>query len=375
MIFFTSRGGRSNEGTVQIDGMNVGSAFNGGGVAGYGYDTSGAQEVQLTVAGGLGEADRGGPHSTSFRRPVATRSAAPSSATSRASGRRATTWTMSCSSFGIPTAAAIIRSWDTSFSMGGPIMRDKVWFYGMARTFGAYTDIAGRFANANAGDPDSLGLRLRSGRHAAVGNEPQDRRRARHGSADAEEQGERLLSTIRRSAKAAPTRRTPISAGRAATTGSAWEASAPGRRRRRTRATTPRRSCSSLHLDGDQQAAARSGVLAVLQQLGRPDSGRRARSGAVHPGDVTEHRHVIGHGVQTGVPVTTMVYHGFGGLNNNHQTHNVWRGAVSYVTGAHSLKVGYQAAYEVTDIFGNYASHGLQYRFGTPQRERGWCRT
>ena len=61
MIFFTSRGGRSNEGTVQIDGMNVGSAFNGGGVAGYGYDTAGAQEVQVTVAGGLGEADRGGP--------------------------------------------------------------------------------------------------------------------------------------------------------------------------------------------------------------------------------------------------------------------------------------------------------------------------
>ena len=61
MIFFTSRGGRSNEGTVQLDGMNVGSAFNGGGVAGYGYDTANAQEVQLTVAGGLGEADRGGP--------------------------------------------------------------------------------------------------------------------------------------------------------------------------------------------------------------------------------------------------------------------------------------------------------------------------
>ena len=61
MVFFTSRGGRSNEGTIQIDGMNVGSAFNGGGVAGYGYDTTNAQEVQLTVAGGLGEADRGGP--------------------------------------------------------------------------------------------------------------------------------------------------------------------------------------------------------------------------------------------------------------------------------------------------------------------------
>ena len=58
-----------------------------------------------------------------------------------------------------------------------------------------------------------------------------------------------------------------------------------------------------------------------------------------------------------------MLYHGFAGLANNHQTHNVWRASVSYVTGSHSLKAGYQAAYEVTDIFGNYAAHGLQYRF------------
>ena len=59
--FFTSRGGRGNEGTIQIDGMNVGSAFNGGGVAGFGYDLANAQEIQITVSGGLGEADRGGP--------------------------------------------------------------------------------------------------------------------------------------------------------------------------------------------------------------------------------------------------------------------------------------------------------------------------
>jgi hypothetical protein len=57
------------------------------------------------------------------------------------------------------------------------------------------------------------------------------------------------------------------------------------------------------------------------------------------------------------------VYHGYAGLSNNHQTHNVWRASLSYVTGAHSMKVGYQAAYEVTDIFGDFATHGLQYRF------------
>src|SRR5207253_2410287 len=59
--FFTARGGRGNEGTVQIDGMNVGSAFNGGGVAGFGYPIGEASEIQVTIAGGLGETDRGGP--------------------------------------------------------------------------------------------------------------------------------------------------------------------------------------------------------------------------------------------------------------------------------------------------------------------------
>ncbi len=61
MVFFTAHGGRGNEGTVQIDGMNVGSAFNGGGVASFGYDTANAAEIQVTVTGGLGEVDRGGP--------------------------------------------------------------------------------------------------------------------------------------------------------------------------------------------------------------------------------------------------------------------------------------------------------------------------
>ena len=61
MNFFTAHGGRGNEGTMQIDGMNVGSAFNGGGVPASATDTANAAEIQVTVAGGLGETDRGGP--------------------------------------------------------------------------------------------------------------------------------------------------------------------------------------------------------------------------------------------------------------------------------------------------------------------------
>jgi hypothetical protein len=41
--------------------MNVGSPSGGGGVSGFAYDVVNAQEVQLIVAGGMGERDRGGP--------------------------------------------------------------------------------------------------------------------------------------------------------------------------------------------------------------------------------------------------------------------------------------------------------------------------
>ena len=58
---FSSRGGRSSEGNMQIDGMNVGSSVGGGGVSGYFYDLNNSAEVQVAIAGGLAEVDRGGP--------------------------------------------------------------------------------------------------------------------------------------------------------------------------------------------------------------------------------------------------------------------------------------------------------------------------
>ena len=54
MTFFNTYGGRVNEGRVQLDGINVGSAFNGAGVSGFAHDTSNASEVQVTLSGGLG---------------------------------------------------------------------------------------------------------------------------------------------------------------------------------------------------------------------------------------------------------------------------------------------------------------------------------
>ena len=60
MRIFYSHGGRGNEGRVQVDGLNVGAPFNGGGVSGYIMDVPNSQEMNLTLSGGLGEAEVGG---------------------------------------------------------------------------------------------------------------------------------------------------------------------------------------------------------------------------------------------------------------------------------------------------------------------------
>src|SRR3989442_1531305 len=57
MRIFYSHGGRGNEGRVQVDGLNVGAPFNGGGVSGYIMDVPNSQELNLTLSGGLGEAE------------------------------------------------------------------------------------------------------------------------------------------------------------------------------------------------------------------------------------------------------------------------------------------------------------------------------
>ena len=61
MVVFGGSGGRSNEGRLNVDGISVGSAFNGAGVSSYIADVGNAREITMVASGGLGEAENGGP--------------------------------------------------------------------------------------------------------------------------------------------------------------------------------------------------------------------------------------------------------------------------------------------------------------------------
>ena len=56
---------------------------------------------------------------------------------------------------GLSQAAALYKNWDVQGSLGGPILRDKLWFFGNYRDFGSHDDILGMYANVNAGNANA----------------------------------------------------------------------------------------------------------------------------------------------------------------------------------------------------------------------------
>ena len=139
--------------------MNVGSSVGGGGVSGYQYDMSNASEVQVTIAGGLAEVDRGGPAFNMVPKTGGNTfgggyfgSFAGQVGAGQQHRRRA-------AQLRVHRPAALIRNWDTNFAFSGPILRDRVWFYSNVRTIGTYQDVPNLYGNKNAADPNALDLR------------------------------------------------------------------------------------------------------------------------------------------------------------------------------------------------------------------------
>src|SRR6195256_1965536 len=153
--FFTARGGRGNEGTIQIDGMNVGSSFNGGGVAGFGYPTSEASEIQMTISGGLGEVDRGGPSFNMIPRTGGNKFSGTGFLSTAGKWSQGNNLDDTLRSYGITEVPGLIKNWDTNFALGGPIVKDRLWFFNNVRSYGQHNDIPLLYANKNAGNAAS----------------------------------------------------------------------------------------------------------------------------------------------------------------------------------------------------------------------------
>ncbi|HXH25342.1 MAG TPA: carboxypeptidase regulatory-like domain-containing protein [Vicinamibacterales bacterium] len=153
MVVFGGAGGRSNEGRVNVDGISVGSAFNGAGVSSYIADVANAREIVMIASGGLGEVEGGGPALNVVPKEGGNRISGTLFAAGVTGGMVDSNYTDELRARGLSTPGQIRKVWDFNLGIGGPVRRDRIWYYANLREEGSEQSVPGMFANANAGDP------------------------------------------------------------------------------------------------------------------------------------------------------------------------------------------------------------------------------
>ena len=145
-------GNRANtDGRLLVDGISIAVPQAGG--TNYLTDTKNAQEVTFTVSGSMGEVESGGPVMNII----------PRSGGNTLSGNGSVGWTNGdlqgsnlsdeLRSLNV-TASPLIKGYDVSGAVGGPIQRDRIWFFGTVRSQGGSSYIPSMYYNKNAGDPN-----------------------------------------------------------------------------------------------------------------------------------------------------------------------------------------------------------------------------
>jgi Carboxypeptidase regulatory-like domain len=147
---FQIHGGRRNEGQVLVDGLSTG--FQGMGVSFYVPEIGTAQEVTFSLSGALGEATTGGPQMNIVPRQGGNRLSGSLYVNGANSSFQGNNVDAADKAAGLQTPNTIQKLWEVNPSLGGPIRKDHLWFFGTFRHQGNRQLVAGMYVNKNAGD-------------------------------------------------------------------------------------------------------------------------------------------------------------------------------------------------------------------------------
>jgi hypothetical protein len=159
MTAFNARSSTINSNTVAGEGRYAINGFpltaaRSGGFSSYVYDTVNAEEIAINVGGGLGESDIGGPIMNIIPRSggnVFSGNAFYSNAGSWSSGENLTD-EITALNPNLREAPGVKSAYDWSASIGGPILKDRLWFFGSYRDLSSQVVMEGIQANANTGN-------------------------------------------------------------------------------------------------------------------------------------------------------------------------------------------------------------------------------
>jgi hypothetical protein len=150
---FSIHGGRTSDTRLQLDGVRLGNVLSPGEFSNFVPDTSATQEVAIDYAAISAEQAFGGLRINLVPKEGGNSFKGTVFATGVNSAWQGTNLSQELKDRGLPQPNEMKRAYDINPSFGGPIVRDRLWFYSSARWQQNQNYIAGLYANLNAGDP------------------------------------------------------------------------------------------------------------------------------------------------------------------------------------------------------------------------------
>jgi len=147
-------GGAPAEGRFNVDGLGVNGSSGGGTL--YVTDTATAAEVSIDVTGGLGEAEAGGPVINVVPKTGGNTFSGSGFAAGSNGSMQGSNFDAALVAAGLREPGKLKKLWETNGAIGGPIVKDKFWFFLTGRDQGTQRYVAGMYVNKNAGNPNSF---------------------------------------------------------------------------------------------------------------------------------------------------------------------------------------------------------------------------
>jgi hypothetical protein len=144
-------GGRLLESRLAVDGLTVGNPHGGNQPTHYVVDTSNASEVTFTTSGGLGESETAGLVMNVIPKSGGNNLSGSAYFSGFSERMQSDNWTPE---LGIAAPVPTKKVYDLTASVGGPLLRDRLWYFVSGTTKGSTKDTPNLYFNQNAGRDD-----------------------------------------------------------------------------------------------------------------------------------------------------------------------------------------------------------------------------
>jgi hypothetical protein len=152
---FPIHGGRGVESRLTVDGLNISNPPGGNQPPNFVADIGNAQEVTMITSGGLGEIETAGLTMNIVPKQGGNRFSGLAFVSGFSEAMLSDNFTTELQQRGATQPTPVYRVYDVNTSAGGPIIRDRLWYYGTFRVQGQRQNTQNVFYNSNAGNANA----------------------------------------------------------------------------------------------------------------------------------------------------------------------------------------------------------------------------